>query len=79
MRLNINCGQDVYLPTLAAGATTEVHGPHSGSCITEAGPLTLCTAWAAAIMAPTIACEVPRQRVTGGEDRMTSLEHPYTW
>jgi hypothetical protein len=52
MRLTINYGQDIYMPTLAVGDTTEVHGPHSVSRVTEAGPLTLCTVWAAAIMAP---------------------------
>jgi hypothetical protein len=78
MHLSINCGQDVYLPTPVAGATTEVHRPHSGSRVTEVGPLTLSIAWAAAIMASIVVREVPRQRVAGREDRTTLPEHPYT-
>jgi hypothetical protein len=40
-------------------------------------PLTLCAAWAAVILTPTVAHAVPRRRVTGGEDRMPPPEHPY--
>jgi hypothetical protein len=47
----INCRPNVYLPTPVADATTEVHRTHNDSCVTKAGPLTLCTEWAAAIMA----------------------------
>jgi hypothetical protein len=78
MHLSINYEQDIYLPTLAVGATTKVHGPHSGSRVTEARPLTLCATWVAAIMAPTLLRKGPRQSVTCREDRKTSLEHPYT-
>jgi hypothetical protein len=66
------------MPTPTAGSMTEVHGPHSGSHVTEAGPLTLCIAWAAAIMAHIVVREVPTRRVTGEKDRTTSPEHPYT-
>jgi hypothetical protein len=38
--------------------------------------LTLCVAWVAAIIAPTVTREVPRRRVTGKEDMTMSLEHP---
>jgi hypothetical protein len=67
-----------YSITPAASAMTEVHGPHNGSHVNEAGPLTLCIAWAAAIMAHTVAREVPGLRVTSEKDRTTSPEHPYT-
>jgi hypothetical protein len=41
--------------------------------------LTLCAAWAAIIMAPTVAHALPRRRETGGHDRTTPLEHLYMW
>jgi hypothetical protein len=55
----------------------EVHGSHNGWHVTEAKPLTISIVWAATIMAPTVAHEVPRRRVTGGEDRTTLPAHPY--
>jgi hypothetical protein len=51
---------------------------HTVARTSEARPLTLCTTRVAAIMAPAIAHEVPRRKVTGGEDMTTSPEHPYT-
>jgi hypothetical protein len=78
MCLSINHEQDVYLPAPAVDTTTKRHVPHNGSRAIEAGPLTLCTTWVAAIMVPTVAREEPRKRVTNGGDGTTSLEHPYT-
>jgi hypothetical protein len=51
--------------------------PHSNSLVTEARSLTPYAAWAAIIMTPTVAHALPRQRETGGEDRMTPSKHPY--
>jgi hypothetical protein len=73
----INCRRDVYLPASVVDGASVVHRLHSNSHVTEARPLTLCVVWAIAIMTPTVACTLPRQKEIGGEEWMTQHAHPY--
>jgi hypothetical protein len=67
----------VYLPAQVVDIASVVRRLHINSHVTESRPLTLCAAWAIAIMTLTVACALPRQKEIGGEDRTMPHVHPY--